>query len=157
MMSIDPKTDPNAVVMTSVRSTPGTATSSDCKISISSDDDKDIGYEPLAKLMGRHPEAAAFRRFSTLNMKNLLYYQAELVHLEVKLRTLEARDQSSKFAGRQKFCRSWLALSHAGQLPDESGEQWRTFQRIREVLKEYSQLNCCMVLSIVANLSKMPQ
>ncbi len=41
-----------------------------------------MGYTALALLMGRVPEVAIFRRFSTLNARNLLYLQAELVQLE---------------------------------------------------------------------------
>jgi len=44
------------------------------------------GYEKLAGLMTKHPEVATFQRFDFLNILNILFLQAELVHLEKDLR-----------------------------------------------------------------------
>jgi hypothetical protein len=43
------------------------------------------GYPKIARLMGENPDLAIFRSFRELNARNLLYYQAELVHLEDQL------------------------------------------------------------------------
>ena len=42
-------------------------------------------YLDLSKLMSKYPEVFILRKFSGLNVKNLLYYQAELAHLEQEL------------------------------------------------------------------------
>ncbi|KUJ08191.1 uncharacterized protein LY89DRAFT_677081 [Mollisia scopiformis] len=44
------------------------------------------GYERVGDLMTKHPEVATFKRFDFLNTLNILYLQAELVHLEQELR-----------------------------------------------------------------------
>lgn len=44
------------------------------------------GYEKVAGLMTKHAEVATFQRFDFLNTLNILYLQAELVHLEQELR-----------------------------------------------------------------------
>lgn len=44
------------------------------------------GYEKLAGLMTKHSETATFQRFDFLNTLNILYLQAELVHLEKDLK-----------------------------------------------------------------------
>lgn len=59
------------------------------------------GYEKLAGLMTKHAEVATFQRFDFLNTLNLLYLQAELVHLEIELKEsmkddLECRDDSTE-------------------------------------------------------------
>ena len=44
------------------------------------------GYEKVADLMTAHAEMAMFQRFDFLNTLNALYLQAELVHLERKMK-----------------------------------------------------------------------
>lgn len=44
------------------------------------------GYEKIADLMTKHAEMATFQRFDFLNTMNMLFLQAELVHLEDELR-----------------------------------------------------------------------
>jgi trans-aconitate methyltransferase len=47
------------------------------------------GYPKLARYIQTYPECAIYRRFGSLNSQNLLYFQADLTHLEQKLRQLE--------------------------------------------------------------------
>lgn len=49
------------------------------------------GYPQLAALAGRDKTFAVFRKFRTLNVRNLLYIQSELVELESQLRDADAR------------------------------------------------------------------
>jgi hypothetical protein len=53
------------------------------------------GYPKLARHMGASPEIAIFRRFGALNAQNLLYLQAELVHLE-KRRSANSKREIAK-------------------------------------------------------------
>ena len=94
------------------------------------------GYDCLAKLMGRHPNVATFRRFGALNAQMLLYLQAELTHLEVELRGYEQENAESKDFKRERYSRHWqlLDLSAYGENP----EQWNTVVKIQKTLKEYS-------------------
>jgi hypothetical protein len=47
------------------------------------------GYPTLAGKMSLTPRHAILKGFAALGMQNLLYYQAELVHLENRLRKAE--------------------------------------------------------------------
>jgi hypothetical protein len=53
------------------------------------------GYKKLAELMTKHSEVATFKRFDFLNTLNILYMQAELVHLEEEVRDSMREDLES--------------------------------------------------------------
>jgi hypothetical protein len=53
------------------------------------------GYEKLAGLMAKHAEVSTFHRFDFLNTLNILYLQAELVHIENELRDSMKEDLES--------------------------------------------------------------
>jgi hypothetical protein len=94
------------------------------------------GYPRLACHMGSFSSAQIFRRFSSINSQNLLYLQAELVHLETKLRRLEGVDKSAQAENRPLYSRDWYWLNESRF---ENGEQLQTVLEIRQRLKEYSQ------------------
>jgi hypothetical protein len=94
------------------------------------------GYPKLACHMGTYPEHAIYRRFDGLNAQNLLYFQAELTHLERKLRRLEAADFGSTDENRFNYSKDWYWLSNSAC--EESSEQLDTVRAIRGRLKEYS-------------------
>jgi len=50
-------------------------------------------YGQLSRLMSDHPELLILRKYTDLNVKNLLYYQAELAHLELELQEVEWRTE----------------------------------------------------------------
>jgi hypothetical protein len=54
------------------------------------------GYEKVANLMAKHGEVAVFQRFDFLNTLNILFLQAELVHLEHDLRDSMQADLESE-------------------------------------------------------------
>jgi hypothetical protein len=54
------------------------------------------GYEKIADLMTKHVETSTFQRFGFLNTLNILYLQAELVHLEQDLRASMKEDLESR-------------------------------------------------------------
>lgn len=97
----------------------------------------DEGYARIAKFMGRHDDYAIYRRFRHLNTQNLLYLQAELVHLERQLSSLAKRDMLHP--DRLYFTKDWWSLSQ--NEGDEDSEQWEKVLEIREKLDEYSTSN----------------
>ena len=93
------------------------------------------GYSKLASLMGAHPELMIFRRFSTISAQNLLYLQAELVHLEHEFqKSVHANQVSGDVNGKALISKDWYTLAHING-GDE--EQWKIMLRIRAKLKEY--------------------
>jgi hypothetical protein len=94
------------------------------------------GYPKLARYIGASPEVAIFRRFGALNAQNLLYLQAELVHLEKKLYELEERDSQSSEGMKSRYARDWFWLSRSEN--DGNDDQWQTVLAIRKKLVEYS-------------------
>ena len=101
------------------------------------------GYTRLASLMGSRPEVAILRRFGSLNARNLLYLQAELVALENSLRACAEKNSMSSDADRAAGARDWYTLSRLGNGSSnnndmDAGEEWRTMLEIRKKLKEYS-------------------
>lgn len=94
------------------------------------------GYPKLACHMGACPDSSIFRRFGNLNSKNLLYLQAELVHLEKKLQALEKADSISKEGNASHYSRDWYWLENSGD--EGNGGQLETVLEIRGKLREYS-------------------
>ncbi|PMD64632.1 uncharacterized protein K444DRAFT_625298 [Hyaloscypha bicolor E] len=92
------------------------------------------GYPRLACHMAQYSENAVFRRFSSLGTRNLLYLQAELVHLEQKLCRLEAADSASSEGRRATYSKDWYWLNDS---PEENDEQLKIVLSIRSKLKEY--------------------
>ncbi|KAI0381477.1 hypothetical protein F5Y04DRAFT_281007 [Hypomontagnella monticulosa] len=96
------------------------------------------GYERLAGYMSRHPELGIFRRFGALGHENLLYYQAELSRLEVRLRFVQARDRASDNEHRKQYGRAWIRLSESAKSDDPvNSEQYNLIMSLRELMGEY--------------------
>ena len=106
------------------------------------------GYAKVAKLMGAHSEFAIFRRFQTLNMQNLLYMQAEIIHLEADLREIVRED--ARYVSRENFPHDWFSLA-MGEEEEGGTEQWNKVLEIREKLDRYS-----MPESRIAKLLEFP-
>ncbi|KUJ20684.1 uncharacterized protein LY89DRAFT_579036 [Mollisia scopiformis] len=94
------------------------------------------GYPKLARHMGTYSECAIYRRFACLNSQNLLYFQAELTHLEQKLRRLEAADLVSTGENASIYSKDWYWLNNSAS--EENSEQLETVRAIRGRLKEYN-------------------
>lgn len=95
------------------------------------------GYHKLAALVGYHDELFMLRRFSTANAKNLLYMQAEILHLEAELHEIAIQDRSGCEKHRNyEYCVFDLKESYG---VGGSDTQWRKILELREKLKEYSQ------------------
>jgi hypothetical protein len=90
----------------------------------------------MAQLMGSESELGILRRFSKLNMQNLLYLQAELLHLESELEERAVADHSSNHPKKAFYSRDWWSLSNSRD--DGEDKQWRKVLEIRAKLNEYS-------------------
>ncbi|KAI4133308.1 MAG: hypothetical protein LQ341_006176 [Variospora aurantia] len=89
-------------------------------------------YNGLASLMGEHKELAIFRKFQKLNAKNLLYMQAEILHLEQELHIIEFEDQISSDKSRAQLHNSLFNFK------DSSGTQWNKVLELRGRLPSYN-------------------
>jgi hypothetical protein len=98
------------------------------------------GYAKLADLQSRYPQLSIHRRFATLNARNLLYLQAELVDLEDRLHKRTLMDMVSSEGSRKEYSRYWFDLS-VSQARDGSDEQWHLALFVNGKLKEYSTYN----------------
>lgn len=93
------------------------------------------GHAKVAALMSQSGELAIFRRFSKLNLQNLLYLQAEITHLEKGLEDLAERDFAN--ASLPPYHNDWWYLANPHEADPEK-EQWMKVLEIRQKLKEYS-------------------
>lgn len=93
-------------------------------------------YHKLAGMMAHHGEAAIFRRFDTLNLKSLLYMQAELVHLEAELHNMELDEKSAADPSNPAYPFSVYDLRESAC----SGKvtQWTKYQEVQSKLQAYS-------------------
>lgn len=95
------------------------------------------GYQKLARLLGRYPEAAIFRRFGSLEMITLLSLQAKLVVLEREFRDICYQDDISSVAEVKEYSTYFLKL-HGAQAPHDA--QLKKLDEIKEAMKEYYDL-----------------
>ncbi|KIW93908.1 uncharacterized protein Z519_05223 [Cladophialophora bantiana CBS 173.52] len=85
------------------------------------------GYGALAAMMASHQNIEAFRKFSSMNLENILHMQAELQHLEVVI------NEVRKIPGLNSFDRIWI------DDPERMSEEdiRRIFERSRTLLDQY--------------------
>jgi hypothetical protein len=95
------------------------------------------GYAKIAHLMGHHSELAIMRRFSTLNIQNILYLQAKLTFLENDLRKLAQKDRAEP--SRSNYSKDWWSLANSTCCRTDK-RQWKKVLEIRKTLKEYSRI-----------------
>ncbi|KAI1409167.1 hypothetical protein F5Y13DRAFT_170938 [Hypoxylon sp. FL1857] len=93
------------------------------------------GYAKVAQLMATYEEFAILRRFKRLNYQNLLYLQAQIIHLEDSLGTLV--DQDATHSKRKEYVEDWWKLAHGKGRAGRA--QWQKVRRIRKKLKEYNE------------------
>lgn len=98
---------------------------------------KEPGYHTLASLMGRGGEYAIFRKFSSLNMLNLMSMQAELLELEEEYKRVLFRNE--KAPDGVALVASFKNLRQA-----EQSEQKKVMDKIRLKLDEYSKSSSCV-------------
>ncbi|KAL2812510.1 hypothetical protein BJX63DRAFT_421732 [Aspergillus granulosus] len=94
------------------------------------------GYDKLATIMAGDKGLSIFRSFKKLNVKNLLYLQAEIVNVQTELERIIQEDESSRDEIREKFSTSVYYLKE-GLDPGRS-EQWEKALQLRELLDKYN-------------------
>jgi hypothetical protein len=104
----------------------------------SSPDVQNERVHQIAALMGKYPNLGMVSQFSSLNIQNLLYMQAELAELQQQLHELQVYNDRSENPNMARFSRSWVLMSSA-EADEESNEQWKVALLIREKLKQYSE------------------
>jgi len=92
------------------------------------------GYDKLALFM-RNEQYAIFRQFKLSANRDLLYLQAELVHLEDEFSEICKRNRKAE--GEQGlYDRNWRLLSTSGDRECDA-QQWGKALQIRAKLREY--------------------
>jgi hypothetical protein len=102
--------------------------------------------------MANYPEMAMVRRFRSLNARNLLYLQAELVQIEKKLLKCERDDASNTVdPAKRHYARDYKFLElEPGNL------QLELIHKMRDKLKEYSE-SLRLVISLLGELLLSPR
>lgn len=95
------------------------------------------GYPRLAGRMGLFPETAIFSRFGDLTARNLLYLQAELLHMRAFLEKIEREAHSDDQEKAELWGRSWYELRYEPGEKDSSNQRWALILRVRETMKQY--------------------
>jgi hypothetical protein len=99
------------------------------------------GWPTLAKTIAGKPDLEAFSAFTDLNIKSLLYYQAQLIYLRKKLHQAEWRDHRlhNEEDEQAQYAEDLETLFMVVDSAEEKDpEQWTVLCRIREVLDKYS-------------------
>lgn len=95
------------------------------------------GCPGLARLMGQDLDAdggsGMFKQFAELNMRNLLYMQAELLCLEQELEAITYADENGNDPTTKKFARNVGEMRKAS-----NSSQWDKILEIRKKLRQYS-------------------
>ena len=73
--------------------------------------DAKVNYAAFAKFLSHYPEEVTLLRFRELNIRNLLFYQAELVHLGRQLQQIEEKDAVINPDTRKRSNRRWTPLT----------------------------------------------
>ena len=98
-------------------------------------------YTAFASFLAEFPDTLALKRFRGLQIRNLLFYQAELAHLQVELEEIEEKDagEASKRANyRWTPAMAQNALStEQPQVHDVSSLYGEKMLQIRTTLASY--------------------
>lgn len=100
------------------------------------------GWPQLVDLMVKSPGFESFQTFRDLNIKSLLYYQAELVSLRKRLHAIEWKDhRAGNFDNSGELCANveFLLQSEFSEHP-RGPNQMKLVKKMRRVLKEYSKI-----------------
>jgi len=101
------------------------------------------GWPKLAKIIAKIPDLEAFASFTDLNIKSLLYYQAELIYLRKALHKAEyvdyrqsSEEDASLFAEDLTFLIE--ARDESIQNQELPPKQWIIIEKIRTTLEKYN-------------------
>lgn len=93
-------------------------------------------YPGLAALMSSYPAVMIFRTFAKANTRNLLYYQAEIAHLEAELDQITQLDQACGTSPRAQYATNWQVMSDSA-VNGGDAIQWHIVIRLRALLEKY--------------------
>jgi hypothetical protein len=96
------------------------------------------GWPIVTKVIVDHPGLEAFPSFRDLNIKSLLYYQAELDHLRTKLQKREWKDHGSPPGDNLDLAARVDDLLFCKDLSGDARAQIDLITEIRKVLNKYS-------------------
>ena len=97
------------------------------------------GWPQVARVMALTPDFEAFQAFRDLNLKSLLYYQAQLVSLRKRLHVLEWKDWRNGNGPTVEFAQNLEYLFSSEMEADPRvRQQWELVRELRCVLNEYS-------------------
>ena len=97
------------------------------------------GYNKLANLFADYEDLATFRCFNAMNAKNLLYMQAELLHLEQQLQVQIEYDFQTSKTEADGVAKYWKALEDSSEGQIGCWQKQKVLE-IREKLKRYCKL-----------------
>lgn len=112
------------------------------------------GYPELANLIVRHPGFESFELFRDLQIKSLLYYQAQLADLRAELHEIEWEDHRSGIEDVKDWCKNAAALMSSKD--SDHADQKKTIMQIRGILKEYSKA-CQSIKTNPLNANYLPR
>ncbi|KAL2012418.1 hypothetical protein VTN00DRAFT_5136 [Thermoascus crustaceus] len=97
------------------------------------------GYDKAVQRYLEHPRGALVRKFLSLQIKNILYYQAELNHLEKDLNDCIRADAQSRAPANASLPQHTIDLQTSWWhlYITENSEQWELLKKIRSTLTEY--------------------
>lgn len=101
-----------------------------------------VNYPALADWLGDYPDTVALKRFRKLQLRNLLYYQAELVSLENELQMNDDLDAIAFPDATKRVTYRWsasMAEKPAAEAATTSALYRATMLKIRETLQKYSE------------------
>jgi hypothetical protein len=108
------------------------------------------GWPTLSKIIAKKPDLEAFASFTDLNIKSLLYYQAELICLRKELHKLEWGDSLAPKNKNPYFYSENLEFlisardesieSEGSDKPVPMPEQWILIEKIRRTIDKYSEI-----------------
>jgi hypothetical protein len=100
-----------------------------------------LGVQLFAATISKDPTLSIYRRFATLNARNIIYLQSEIADLEKRLLQLDAT-ANAETASLEAWSipRSWNAMRRAGMKVDTAkwAETWKAAKRLQVILEAYS-------------------
>lgn len=111
-------------------------------------------YTALAQFLCEHPDLLSLRRFRELQIRNLLFYQAELTHLQLELQEIEDRDAKDYPNPSDRVNHRWsslMATESAAQTGSSTmtSEYCKNMLVIRKTLASYSEFLALQEISCI--------